>query len=123
MTVKIMIVDDNEDMRYTIKTAIETQNSSYKIVEAKSGLECLSKLPKQKPDIILMDIMMPEMSGLETVVKIKEDEKNKRIKIIFVSATTDEKTKNMAKLTGDGFIEKPFTSSKLVELIQSVLKE
>lgn len=123
MTTKIMIVDDNDDMRYTLKIALESHDATYKITEANSGSDCLHKVSKSKPDIILMDIMMPEMDGLETVVKIKEDSKNEKIKIIFVSATTDMKSRNMAKIAGDDFIEKPFEPSDLDKRIKKVLKQ
>ncbi|MFW5871902.1 MAG: response regulator [bacterium] len=119
----ILVVDDNKDIRYTIKTSLESIDGSYKVEEATSGEDCIKKLSEKKPDIILMDVMMPGMDGMETTIKIKENPDYKDIKIIYLTAKTDSLTKGMGALSGEDFIEKPFVPEDLDKRIKGALKK
>jgi CheY-like chemotaxis protein len=120
--VKLLVVDDNKDIRYSIKTALESIDKTYQITEASSGEDCIKKLVTGKPDIILMDVMMPGMDGMETTIKIKENPDFKDIKIIYLTAKTDSLTKGMGALNGADFIEKPFEPADLDKRIKAALK-
>lgn len=123
MPIKVMIVDDNEDIRYTVKESLTSLDSKYRFLEAKSAQECFNILKKQKVDLILMDIMMPEMNGIEAVVKLREEKKTRKIPILFLTAKVDKISKKMASVIGNDFVEKPFEPSDLDNRIKEQLKK
>ncbi len=119
--VKILVVDDNKDIRYTIKTALSSLDQSYEFLEAESGEACLKILAKEKPSLILLDVMMPGIDGMETALRIKENPDYSSIKIIYLTAKTDPLTKGMGSLSGEDFIEKPFEPEDLDNRIKKAL--
>lgn len=121
MSIKILVVDDNNDIRYTIRESLQMVDKEYEIIEASSGQECLDILEKEKPHVILMDIMMSGMDGMDAAIKIKKDSRFDSIKIIYVTAKTDPLTKKTAALSGDDFIEKPFDVEVLDKKIKASL--
>ena len=121
---KIMVVDDEPDQIATVKYVLESSSSEYEIISAESGNKCLDLLKKnQIPDLILLDIMMPEMSGWEVFNKIKENPSWKKIPIIFLTARTDKIAKKAGVFLGDDFIEKPFNSKYLIEKINEIIQD
>lgn len=121
MKLKIMVVDDNDDVRYSIKVSLQLLDPDYEFSEAASGEECLKKIGDVKPELILMDIMMPGISGMDAAIKIKEDSKTKDIRIIYVTAKRDPETKSKGAEVGDGFVEKPFDIKDLDAKIKEVM--
>ncbi len=114
----IMIVDDEPDIRKTTSTVLE--KNGYKVVTAKNGDECLKKLEKIRPDLILMDIMMPGTPVKEVVSKIED------IKIAFLSVVrTSEAEKENLKKTKNivDFIQKPFDINELVKKVEELTNE
>jgi CheY-like chemotaxis protein len=120
---KIMIVDDNVDIIYAVKTSLTDLDKGIRTIEATSGEECLKILPQEHPDIILMDIMMPGMDGMDTAIKIKEIPEYKNIPIIFLSAKTDKLSKGMGSIAGEDYVEKPFEAKDLYKRIIKVLEK
>lgn len=121
--IKLMIVDDNEDIITMVSANLKSIDSNYSISVAKNGKECIDKLSKEEPDVILMDIMMPVMDGADAAMKIKEDPKTRDIPIIFLTAKTDKLSKNMGNVVGQDYVEKPFEINDLDDRIKSVLEE
>lgn len=121
MTIKLMVVDDNEDLRYLVIANLKKIDSSYEITEAVSGKDCLDKLEKADPEVILLDVMMPGMDGMDATVRIREHPKYKDLKILYLTAKTDELTKSMASISGDDFIAKPVDPVELDKRIKAVL--
>lgn len=120
---KIMIVDDEPDQIFTIKTSIEDVREDFKIISANSGIECIEKLKKNEiPELILLDIMMPEMSGWEVLNIIRENPAWKDIPIVFLTARTDETAENAGKFLADDYIEKPYDIQELINRIDNVLQ-
>ena len=120
---KIMVVDDEPDQIATVKYVLESSNNEYEIMGADSGFKCLELLKNnQIPDLILLDIMMPEMSGWEVLNQIKENSSWRNIPIIFLTARTDRVAKKAGVFLGDDFIEKPFDSKYLIEKIDEIFK-
>jgi len=118
-----MVVDDDKDQIATVKYVLKSSNNEYEIVGAESGIKCLQLLKNNEiPDLILLDIMMPEMSGWEVFNRIKENFSWKNIPIIFLTARTDNVAKNAGTFLADDFIEKPFNSKYLMEKIEKILK-
>ena len=121
---KIMVVDDEPDQVYAIKKSLEKAGGTYEIIPANSGAQCLEFLEKnQIPDLILLDIMMPEMSGWIVFDKLRDNAMWEKIPIIFLTARTDKITENAGRFLGDDFIEKPFDTKELNSRIDKVLKD
>ncbi len=120
MVKKIMIVDDNPDIILSIKSGLEVVAGDYKIIGAESGEKCLELLKTETPDLILLDIMMPEMSGWETFDKLKGNASWGKIPVVFLTARTDRVAKNAGGFLGDDYIEKPFEIAELKRRIDEI---
>lgn len=122
--VKIMVVDDEPDVIETIKQGLDKLSSEYKIIGAESGEECLEKLKiGEIPDIILLDIMMPNLNGWQVYDLIQKNEKWSEIPIIFVTAKDDEETMKKGMKTNTYRVKKPFKIGELKEKIERVLSD
>jgi CheY-like chemotaxis protein len=118
---KIMMVDDNSDLTYVVKKRFE-KTKTYKVFSANSGKECIDLLQKGKiPDIILLDIMMPEISGWDTFAKLKANNRWSKIPIVFLTAKNDSYSKEQGKASASDYIEKPFEFSDLKKRIEYIL--
>lgn len=115
----ILIVDDTEFMRLTIRRILE--EGGYNVIdEAENGAVAVEKFKTHKPDLVLMDITMPVMDGLEALKRIKEMDSSS--KVIIVSALGQEAIVREAIANGAAtFIVKPFKGERLIELIARVL--
>ncbi len=121
MVKKIMIVDDDPSIRYTLKNGFELYEK-YNVTTVESGFQCLDMLHNnQIPDVILLDVMMPEMSGWETFNKIKANSAWKDIPIIFLTARTDTVAKQAGGFLAEDYIEKPAKIPDIKERIDKVL--
>lgn len=120
---KIMIVDDEPDQIFTLKTALESSEERFSVVGANSGKECFRLLKKETPDLIILDIMMPEMSGWEVYDKIKDNPSWKNIPIVFLTARTDRVAENAGQFLGEDFLEKPIEMEQLKIRINRVFEK
>jgi len=122
MVKNIMIVDDNPDLLFSVKAGLEDINPDFKIIEANSAKNCLNMLKNNNiPDLILLDIMMPDMDGWEMFDCLKENENWKNIPVIFLTARTDKVAENAGKFLAEDYIEKPFEIEVLQDRIEKVL--
>jgi two-component system, chemotaxis family, chemotaxis protein CheY len=111
---KILIADDSQFMRTILKDIAES--ADYEVVEAQDGKETLEKLEQEKPDLLLLDVIMPNMDGMEVLKKL-----GGKTKVIVISAVGQEKMINEAKELGaSDYIVKPFDASKVLETIKRV---
>jgi len=117
---KIMVVDDNPDIILSIKNGLEFAEDDYEIIGAESGEKCLELLETVTPDLILLDIMMPEMSGWETFDKLKGNASWGEIPVVFLTARTDRVARNAGGFLGDDYIEKPFEIMELKSKIDEI---
>lgn len=122
---KIMIVDDEQDQIFSVITSFEQEYpKEYEIIPAESGKKCFELLKKNvKPDLILLDIMMPEMDGWEVFDKLKANHSWKKIPIIFLTARSDGLAENAGSLIADDYIEKPIDINELKTRIDNVLRK
>jgi len=115
----ILLVEDNEDFRFYLKDNLKM---NYEIVEAKDGLDGWKKALAYFPDLIVSDIMMPEMNGLEFCRKVKSDHRVSHIPVILLTARTSEEQKLEGFETGaDDYINKPFNFEILESRIRNLI--
>lgn len=115
MAKNIMIVDDEADIRNTVKIILE--KNGYKIITAINGDDCLKKLKTEKPDLILLDVMMPGTPAREVVKKIK----NIKIAYLTVVRTSEaEKEELLGQKNIVDFIQKPFDIKDLVRRVKKI---
>ena len=118
----IMVVDDNPDIITIVKTILEGRG--FTVFSASSGPELLNLLPTQRADLIILDIMMPEMDGLEVLTRLKGKTETSTIPVILLTAKVQyEDVLGGYKLGADYYITKPFTSTQLVNGINLLLGE
>lgn len=118
----VMVVDDNPDIITIVRTILE--GKGYNVLSATSGPELLDLLKTQKPDLIILDIMMPEMDGLEVLTRLKGMTETATIPVILLTAKVQyEDVLGGYKLGADYYITKPFTSTQLVNGINLLLGE
>lgn len=120
----ILMIDDEED--FTTIFSERFKKIGFNVIVANSGLDGIEKAKSQKPDLILLDIKMPDQDGLHVFKIIKSDEKCKNIPIIIISGLANqEELQTLTFVMGidpDDIIEKPFDSKFLIDKINKVLK-
>ncbi len=117
----IMVVDDNPDMVTIVKTILEIKG--YGVQSAYNGLEVFNLLQEQKSDLILLDIMMPHMDGLQVLTRIKGNPDTASIPVILLSVKAlDEDIRVGYKFGADEYITKPFTRTQLMTSINRLLR-
>lgn len=117
----ILIVDDERDILDLIEYNLKKEG--FVVVTAEDGEEGIEKARQVKPDLVLLDIMMPKMDGLEVIDLMRQDANLKDIPVIFLTARSDEKTEVKGLDRGaDDFLTKPISTTKLVSRIKVVLR-
>lgn len=117
----ILVVDDEQDLLDLIEYNLKKEG--FDVLKAEDGQEGIEVAREHSPDLILLDIMMPKMDGLEAVEVIRDDDKLGRIPIIFLTARGDEKTEvEGLNKGGDDYITKPISTTKLISRIKAVLR-
>lgn len=120
--IKILAVDDDPLVGKTIKRSLE-RRGHYKVSVAKDGRAGLRKARWWRPDVMLLDVTMPGMDGIEVLKKMEENERTRFIPVIMVTALDDPETKSSAaEQYSNGYIVKPFQIDDVVATIQRVLK-
>jgi len=117
----IMVVDDEEDTRWTVESVLKDEK--FKVISAVNGQDCLDKLKKSKPDLILLDIMMPGLTSKEILTAIRKDKKTAKIKIIFLTVVRFAEITQKGLMGGNvvDFMEKPFNNENLIRRIKKEL--
>ena len=119
---RILIIDDASELVSGIRAALET--SGYRILTAFDGREGIRKAVEELPDLILLDIYMPEMDGIEVCQRLKENPPTASIPVVMFTTESDLYAKSeLQKLGAVGYIEKPFEIKKLIRQIKEVLKK
>ena len=118
---KILVVDDEPANIFFLEGILSEEK--FKVVTANDGFECLEKLKKFTPDIILLDIMMPKLNGLDVLIKIVDNEKLKHIPVIMVSAKVESEDVEVALSMGAlEYIKKPIDEVELIARVKSALR-
>ncbi|MDD5436157.1 MAG: response regulator [Candidatus Omnitrophica bacterium] len=117
---KILIVDDEPDILRAAK--VRLMSFGYDVLTATDGNNIPELIAKEIPDLILLDLRLPGMSGDEICVRLKTDEKFKKIPVILFTASSDFNINNMIKKIGaDGYLIKPFSSEDLLQVTKKFL--
>ena len=103
----ILVVDDHPASRMTAVAILSVEG--YEVLEAESGLAALEAVMQSQPDLILLDVMMPEMDGFEVCRQLKQDEQTRLIPVIFITALSDRQARiSGIESGGNQFLSRPF---------------
>ena len=117
---KILIADDEHKIIMTLEYAFK--KSGYEVYIARDGAEVIEMLKSKTPDLVLMDVMMPQMDGFTTLKFIKKDPKLSDIKVIFLSAKNNaEDIEKGLKLGADAYVTKPYSIKKLTQQVEEMI--
>ena len=121
---KILVADDESSIREIL--SIQLARMGYEVVLASDGLEAVAAYDAERPDLVLLDVMMPRLNGLAACQEIRAIEKKagRRVPVLFLTArdTTHDKT-SAALSGGDEFISKPVSLQELRERVEAALKK
>jgi two-component system, cell cycle response regulator DivK len=116
----ILLVEDDEDTRYVMR--LELEQRGFHVVEAENGEKGVELARREGPDIILMDISLPGMDGLEATKEIRKDERTTRIPVVAVTAHQETDFREGAKASGfDAYVTKPIDFDWLCELLAGLI--
>ncbi len=114
----ILVVDDDQGLRELVRISLE--HEGYRVIQAANGLECVSAVREQQPDLVILDVMMPEMDGLEACSRLREFS---RVPVLMLTA----KVQSIDIITGldkgaDDYLIKPFNMDELTARIRALLR-
>jgi two-component system chemotaxis response regulator CheY len=119
---RVLVVDDSSAMRAFVRAALESREISGDVIEASSGFEALRLLPRERFDMALVDINMPDIHGLDVIRLIRANEAHKNTPILVISseASARDREKGLA-LGADDWLQKPFAPEDLERAVLKVL--
>lgn len=116
----ILIADDEEDLRLLVQVTLE--NPSYQILTAVDGFSAVDAISSHIPDLLILDWMMPGLSGCEVVKILRQNPDTANIPVVMLTAKDGiESRKQMASLDLAGYLVKPFSPLELIQIVQEVL--
>ena len=118
---KILIVDDEQDIRESVQMLVETQGYETRVVD--NGLSAINALKKEKFDLVLLDVLMPNLSGIKTLKKIRTDPKLKNQKVVFLTVVSPSKNgkRIIEELKPTAYIEKPIDNASFKKKLKEIL--
>jgi len=118
---RVLVIDDEEDIRNLLQTILT--GNGFEVFTAKSGEEGLIKVDEVHPDLVVLDVVLPGLSGYEVCRLLKHKSSTRGIKVLFVTALGREVDRRYAFEAGcDGYITKPFTVAELLTVVDEVLR-
>ena len=118
---KIMVVDNEPDIVDLTRTVLEL--GGYEVVPAYSGEECLQKIDKEQVDLVLLDIMMPGMSGWDVFNRIKKEKAEVKVAFMSVLEISDKRKEVLLQEGLSDYIMKPFEKDALLDKVDKILKD
>ncbi len=119
---RILLVDDELDVLELVKNRLEAND--YQVSTANDGEEALHKAKVEKPDLIVLDVMMPVINGYEVCARLKQDKELCQIPVLILTAKIKYADKRIAETCGaDGYIPKPYSSEILLDEINKFLQD
>ncbi len=121
---RILIVEDSETMRSLLASSLEELEIPVKITEAASGFEALRMLPREDFDLVVTDINMPDINGLELVSFVRGNERYRSMPLVIVSTEGSSRDRDKGLgLGADAYLVKPFDPDALREIVRDLLAE
>jgi DNA-binding response OmpR family regulator len=118
---KVLVAEDEPDIRGLIKFSLEFID--LEVIEASNGRDAVDRAAQEQPDLILMDVRMPKLSGYEACKELKEQESTRQIPVVFLSARGQEtEIKHGLELGAAEYILKPFAPDQLQQRVKSILE-
>ena len=118
---KVLVVDDEEYIQHILNFSFGAEG--YEVITAGDGEEAINKAKDEKPDVIVLDIMMPNMDGYEACKRLKSDPKTKAIPVILLTAKGRDVDRKLGNEAGaDDYVVKPFSPGRLIERVQGMMK-
>ncbi|MEW6685142.1 MAG: response regulator [Candidatus Edwardsbacteria bacterium] len=122
MVKKVLVVDDEPYIARVIRFKLEQEG--FTVISAGNGLEGLQRMKEEKPDLVILDVMMPGMDGFEVYRQMKEEEELKKIPVIILTAKGQEVDRQKGlELGAADYITKPFSPTKLLQQIKTIVGE
>ena len=122
MAAKILVVDDEPSIRELAQLILE--NEGYNVITAASGVETIQKATVEMPDLVLLDVVMPGVSGLDTCRMLKGEARTRSIPVIMFTVLGRENDRKQAEEAGcDGYFVKPFSPDSLLEEVKKHLRQ
>ncbi len=119
---KLLAVDDESDLLLIIKTALFSEG--FDVTTATNGMDAIASIQENQPDLIILDMMMPEMSGFDTLKKIREDSKTATIPVIMLTGVSDkDRMREAINLGIDYYIVKPFEFHDLMAKVKLAISD
>jgi CheY-like chemotaxis protein len=113
---KVLVIEDDESIRFLITSALEYED--YKVLEAANGVEGFLLAKENLPDLIISDIMMPQMDGFETLTKLKNDPETANIPFIFLTSLHNPASIRLSEELGaSNYILKPFKAKEVLQVV------
>ncbi len=121
MPISLLVIDDSASIRQLVSFALKSADCN--VFEAKDGMEAMAELAHKRVDMVITDLNMPGMDGLELIKKIRTMPESKYIPIIMLTTESQEDKKQEGKKAGaSGWIVKPFTSEQLLAVVKKFLR-
>ncbi|HEY68542.1 MAG: two-component system response regulator [Chloroflexi bacterium] len=118
---KILVVEDERDIRDLIGFTLRF--AGFEVVSVVNGLEALEKAPRERPDLIILDVRMPKMTGYEVCRRLKENPATSAIPVVFLSAKGQETEIEQGLASGAvEYIVKPFAPDELIDQVRDILQ-
>ncbi len=119
---KVLVVDDEEYIQHILNFSFGAEG--YEVITAANGAEAIEKAVNEKPDVIVLDIMMPKMDGYEACKKLKSDPQTKAIPVILLTAKGRDVDRRLGSDAGaDDYVVKPFSPGRLIERVEGMIKK
>jgi len=118
---KILIADDERSLRILISGTLEI--GEFEVVEVDNGIDAIKAAQSEKPDLVILDVMMPGMTGYEVCERIKTTKELKNIKVLILTAKGQQSDREAAQnAQADYYISKPFSPTELLETVKNILE-
>jgi two-component system chemotaxis response regulator CheY len=122
MLERVLIVDDSNAMRTFVRATLESHGIAKQIVEAAGGFEALRLLPRERFDLAIVDINMPDIHGLEVIKLIRASPQHRAVPLLVISSEASPRDRDRGIALGaDTWLAKPFTPEQLIETVKRVL--
>ena len=122
MNGRILVADDDPDLRLLFRLVL--QRGGYEVIEADSGEQALERAIDSAPELILLDVMMPGLTGFDTCRRLKNDRRTGNVPVVFITARDDLASRTEGLQSGaEAYISKPVSPQNLMQCVLNVLKQ